>query len=342
MSGRLFFRAALFALTAGLVAGPAQAQSMRDEIRVVGSSTMYRMSARVAEDFARGSMSAAPVVESTGSGGGFKLFCQGIGRNTPDVVAASRLMAPSERDACKRNHAGEVVELAVGHGGVVAVSAANSPDFTLTRREIWLAIAEQVPVAGRLIANPYTSWRQIAPSLPDLPILVYGPPPTSGTRDALVGMVLEPPCLEDAVVQGLPEAERLPVCMRLREDGAYIHAGEFDDNLARRVTANPKALGIVGFHVLEEDPGLKAAAIDGVTPTFSSILDGRYPLIRQLYIYVKNAHVGRVPGLKDFVESYVSEQAIGGEGFLTDIGLVPLPESERLVTQRKAAALAGE
>lgn len=342
MPGRLILLAALALATMAGAVPPVHAQDMRDVIRVAGSSTMYRMSARVAEDFARSTMSPAPVVESTGSGGGFKLFCQGVGPNTPDMVAASRLITQAERESCARNAVGEVVELPVGHGGVVAVTSATAPDFALTRRQIWRAIAERVPLDGKLVPNPYTTWRQIDSSLPDMPILVYGPPPTSGTRDALVGMVMEPPCLEDEVIQALPETDRLPACLRLREDGAYVHAGEFDDSLARRVEANPKALGIVGFHVLEENLGLKAAAIDGVVPTFSSILDGRYPLLRQLYIYVKNAHVGRVPGLKEFAQTYVSEAAIGSEGFLTDIGLVPLPESERRVSQHRAAAMAGE
>lgn len=342
MPGRLF-RVASLALSAAvavaaLVPPTALAQD-RDVIRVAGSSTMFRMSARVAEEFGRTRMVTTPVVESTGTGGGFKLFCQGIGPRTPDLVAASRLIAESEAEACAANDVRDVIQLPVGYGGVVAVTGHDAPDFDLTRRHIWLAIAERVPVGGALVPNPYTSWRDIDPALPDLPILVYGPPPTSGTRDALVGMVMEPPCLDDPVVQALPADDRLPTCMRLREDGAYVAAGEFDDNLARRVVANPKAVGIVGFHVLEENLGLKAADIDGVEPSFASILDGRYPLIRSLYIYVKGDHVGRVPGLKAFVQAYVSDAAIGSEGYLTDMGLVPLPPAERAATQRKAAAL---
>ncbi len=341
MSGRLIPAVCLTLTVAvcGLVAAPAARAFDRDAIRVVGSSTMYRMTARVAEDFGRATMGTTPVVESTGSGGGFKLFCQGLGGHTPDVAAASRMIAESEAAACAANDVHDVVELPVGFGGVVAVTAQDAPDLALTRRHIWLAIAESVPVGGEMVPNPYTSWHDVDPALPDLPIQVYGPPPTSGTRDVLVGLVMEPPCLDDAVVKTLPEAERLPTCKRVREDGVYVAAGEFDDNLARRVQANPKAIGIVGFHVLEENLGLKAASIDGVTPTFSSILGGRYPLVRPLYIYVKGDHAGRVDNLKAFVQAYVSDAAIGPEGYLTDIGLVPLPASERAATQRKAATL---
>lgn len=337
MSGRLVLFLCLVALS--VTAAPPPAVAQRDVIRVVGSSTMYRMSARVAEEYGRGYGATTPVVESTGSGGGFKLFCAGIGDTTPDVVAASRLIAEAEAETCRRNDVFDVVEVPVGYGGVVAVTASSAPDFALTRRHIWLAIADQVPVDGQMVANPYTNWRQIDPALPDLPILVYGPPPTSGTRDALAGMIMEPPCLADPTVQTLPESDRLPGCMRLREDGAYVHAGEFDDNLARRVVNNPNALGIVGFHVLEENLGLKATAIDGVTPTFTSILNGKYPLIRSLFIYVKGDHIGRVPGLVEFIETYVSDTAIGPDGFLTDIGLVPLPDARRDAIQRKIEAL---
>jgi phosphate transport system substrate-binding protein len=325
-------------LVLGAATGPGRAQE-RDNIRVVGSSTMYRMSATVAETYGRTRGMAAPVVESTGSGGGFKRFCAGVGAATPDVVAASRMMTESEARACQANHVDKVVELPVGFGGVVVVSGPEAPDLTLTRRHVWLAIAAEVPVGDRMVPNPYKRWRDIDPALPDLPIQIYGPPPTSGTRDVLVGMIVEPPCREHPVVAAVAEEARHRLCQRLREDGAFIQAGELDDNLARRVLANPHALGIVGFHVLEENLGLKAATIDGVPPTFASILEGRYPLIRPLYIYVKGDHVGRVPGLADFAATYVSDTAIGPEGYLTDIGLVPLPAGERQVTQQRAAGL---
>lgn len=326
------------ALGAGLLPSSAIA-GPRDGIRIVGSSTMYRMTSHVAEVFGHRHSLPTPVVESTGTGGGFQLFCGGIGDDYPDVAAASRLITPAEQAACASNDVEEVQEYAVGTGGLVVANAANGHVFNLTRRHIWLALVETVPLDGKLVPNPYTQWNEIDPTLPHLPILVYGPPPTSGTRDALVGMVLEPTCLIDPTIQALPADQQRQVCFKLREDGAYVEAGEYDDNLIRRVAANPKSVGIIGFHVLTEDPSIKAASVDGILPTVVSIVSGHYPLVRNLYIYVKGDHLSRIPGLADFVRLYTSEQMIGPEGELTDNGLVPLPVHIRKASQDKAATL---
>lgn len=344
MSGfaRVAFAAASMFVAASLAVPSAGVAAQRETIRVVGSSSMYKMVATAAERFGRGSAFRTPVVESTGTGGGFKLFCAGLGFNTPDVVVASRRMATVEREQCRANSVGTVAALPMGTGGVVIVHAGlpSGEAFAFTRRDLWLALAEQVPVRGRLVANPYTRWNQIAPHLPDLPILVYGPPPTSGTYDALAGMVLEPGCSEHPdVMRLLPPDQLLTFCRKLREDGSYVEAGEDDDALARRVAANRHALGVVGFHALEEVVGLEAAPVEGVMPTFSTITDGSYPLVRRLFVYIKTAHLGQIPGLGEFVRGLVSDPAIGPDGYLTDIGLVPLPADERAAAQDSAAEL---
>lgn len=335
--------AALFAaVSAAAISTAAVAAPQRETIRVVGSSSMYKMAASAAERFGRGSSFRTPVVESTGTGGGFKLFCSGVGFNTPDIVAASRRMAPAEREQCRANSVGPVAALPMGTGGVVIAHGGlpAGEAFAFTRRDLWLALAEKVPVGGRLVSNPYTHWNQIAPHLPDLPILVYGPPPTSGTYDALAGMVLEPGCSEHpGVMRLLPPDQLLTFCRKIREDGVYVEAGEDDDALARRVAANRHALGVVGFHALEEVRDLEAAPVEGVMPTFSTITDGTYPLVRRLFVYVKTAHLGQIPGLGAYVRQMVSDAAIGPDGYLADIGLVPLPEDERLAAQETAAEL---
>lgn len=334
--------AAVAAAAVAVVALPAQAAPQRESIRVVGSSTLYKMAASAAERFGQGAGFRAPVVESTGTGGGFKLFCSGVGFNTPDIVVASRRMAPAERDLCHDNSVGPVAALPIGTGGVVIAHGGlpAAAAFAFTRRELWLALAERIPDRGRLVPNPYTHWNQIAPHLPDLPIVVYGPPPTSGTYDALAGMVLEPGCSEHPdVMRLLPPQDLLTFCRKIREDGVYVEAGEDDDTLARRVNANRNALGVVGFHALEEVVGLEAAPVEGVVPTFSTITDGTYPLVRRLFVYVKTAHLGQIPGLGEFVRQMVAEPAIGPDGYLTAIGLVPLPEDERRAAQDSAAEL---
>lgn len=328
------------ALCAVLTVGTApQAAPIRDQIRVVGSSTMFNMTSRVAETFGRTSPHRTPVVESTGTGGGFQMFCGGLGRDYPDVVMASRPITAAERQACADNDVREIVEIPVGYGGVIVVNARSAPDFSVTRRQLWLAVAETVPVDGEMTANPFTRWSEIDPGLPDLPIEVYGPPPTSGTHDAFLGMVLEQACLLDPTIQRLPAEARRDACLRLREDGRYIHAGEFDDSMARRVAANPQAVGIVGFHVLDETPELKPAMVDGMKPTFATLMEHTYPLVRKLRMYVKAGHVGVVPGLGEFVRTFVADTAIGPDGYLTDIGLVPLPAQVRDLSRDAAWAL---
>lgn len=315
-------------------------QPARDTVRVTGSSTLYGFATRVAEVFGRNSRHRTPVVESSGTGGGFARFCSGLDINTPDIVLASRRVFDSEVDACHDNGVDAISEFKIGYGGLVVVQAVNSQPLDVTRRQLWQALAAQVPVNGRLVPNPYRTWRDIAPGLPDVAIRVYGPPPTSGTRDSLVSLVMEAPCEADSYISGLPEADKRRVCGTLREDGAYINVGEDDGELVKRVAASPDAAGIVGLHATIDAPGrLVYASIEGMQPSMEAIRDSRYPLFRALYFYVKTDHLGRVAGLKSFVRAFVSEEAVGPDGYLVDAGLIPLAPTELEAMQARAADL---
>lgn len=304
----------------------------REHMLIVGSSTAYPIVAAAGEYFSHGHAAAAPVVESTGTGGGIKLFCNGLGLDTPDIVMASRPLKPSERQRCIRNQVNDIREIMIGYDGIVLASSRLAPHLALTRRDLFLALAREVPDPAdptRLIANPYTSWQQLNPELPDLPIRVLGPPPTSGTRDILVERLLEPACRELPLIQRMslqdPQATRAH-CQSLREDGAFINAGENDARLVRKLVNDPLALGIFGYNFLDRNRHrLRAASIDGVLPTFELIENGIYPLSRPLYLYVKSQHTRLVPGLDAFVETIVSPEVSGPGGYLSDRGLVPLP-----------------
>ncbi|GAB3131696.1 substrate-binding domain-containing protein [Novispirillum itersonii] len=340
-SRRALLRAAL-SLSGLLALSPLaelRAEGPQQAIRIVGSSTLYTMTSDVAELFGKGTRYPAPVVESTGTGGGFKLFCAGNGAGTPDIAMASRPMTEGERQQCDSAGVTAAEALPLGTGGVIVAMAADAPSYPLSLRHLWLALAAKVPVDGKLVTNPYRTWRSIDPALPDLPIQVYGPPPTSGTHDALLGMILDVACHEDPAMVGLPLRERLDACERLREDGAYIHAGESDEMLSRRLLSNPKAVGIVGHQVLDQHRGLKAATLNGVAPTAATVQDRSYPLVRTLYLYVKAAHLPRTPGLGRFVSTYLSNGMIGPDGRLTSLGLVPLGDSARQAAIERARTL---
>ncbi|HEX2164223.1 MAG TPA: PstS family phosphate ABC transporter substrate-binding protein [Thermoanaerobaculia bacterium] len=326
----------------------ADSAPLREQIRVVGSSTVYPFTTKVAEQLARTTDLSAPVVESTGTGGGFKLFCAGVGGEHPDVANASRAIKPSEVELCAGNGVRGITEIRIGYDGIVVAHAAGGEPFALTRRQLFLALARQVPqgdAAGKLVDNPYTSWHQIDPSLPAREIEVLGPPPTSGTRDAFVELVLEPGCGEWEWIAALADSDEgrfQEICHTLREDGAWVEAGENDNLIVQKLAANPDALGVFGYSFLDENRDrLAGATVDGVAPTFEAIAAGRYPVSRPLFVYVKDAHVGRVPGLAELVREYVSDRAIGGEGYLTELGLVPLPAAELARVRQAAAELVG-
>jgi phosphate transport system substrate-binding protein len=334
------------AILAALAASAAFAQSARDYISVVGSSTVFPFTSTVAEQFGRGSKFKTPKVESTGTGGGMKLFCSGVGVQYPDVTNASRRIKASELADCHKNGVADVVEIKIGFDGFVLANAKSSPTYRLTRKDIYLALAKQVPdpaAPAKLIANPYKTWKEVNPSLPAVRIEVLGPPPTSGTRDSFVEQVLEPGCNAIAWLKSLKDVDEKrhkQVCTTIREDGAFVEAGENDNLIVQKLAANKDALGVFGYSFLEENlNALHGSMIEGVAPDFDTISSGKYPVSRAMFVYVKKAHVGVIPGMKEFIAEYTSEKAFGEDGYLVDKGLVPAPKAERDKVRRDATAL---
>jgi phosphate transport system substrate-binding protein len=311
------------------------AQSGRDYVYVVGSSTVYPFATIVAERFGRGSEFKTPKIEATGSGGGLKLFCDGVGVNYPDVANSSRAIKASEVAACEQNGVSEIVEVKVGYDGIVFANALKSTTMSLSRRDIFLALAKQVPGTdeGKLIDNPYKTWADVNAELPAIKIEVLGPPPTSGTRDAFVELAMEGGCKTVPWIKELKNSDEdayKAICHMIREDGAFVEAGENDNLIVQKLQANPAAFGIFGFSFLDQNKEkVKGAVIDDVEPTFDAIADGNYPISRPLYFYVKKAHVDVIPGLRGFLREFTSERAWGEEGYLSDRGLIPMPDVER-------------
>jgi phosphate transport system substrate-binding protein len=329
------------AMTGALVAGAAEA---RDQIRIVGSSTVYPFTTAVAEQFGKMGQFKTPVVESTGTGGGFKLFCAGVGVDHPDASNASRAIKKSEFDDCQKNGVTEIIELKVGYDGIVIANAKSGPSFSVTRPQLFMALAKEVPGPdGKLVANPYKNWNEIDASLPAEKIEVLGPPPTSGTRDAFLELVMEHGAGEIPAMAELKKADAKAfgnVWKSIREDGAYIDAGENDNLIVQKLDANPQAVGIFGYSFLEENAAkIKGAAVDGSEPTFEAIADGSYPASRPLFIYFKKQHVGVIPGLQEFLVEYASDKAMGEDGYLSSKGLVPLPEAEAAKAEAAAKDL---
>lgn len=321
------------------VAAPAAA-AMREQVRVVGSSTAFPYTQAVAEEFTEETGFPSPVVEATGTGGGMQLFCAGVGPRTPDMAVASRRILPSEVALCRANGVDDVSEARFGEDAVVIAQSRAGAVADFTRAELFQALAATVEVDGKLVANPYRRWREIDPSLPDAAIEVYGPPLTSGTRDALVALVMNEGCRAFPAIAALDAPRRTEVCGRMRQDGAYIDAGESDNVIVRRLLADPTAIGIFGYSFLAENADrLRGARLDGVAPDRAAIASGAYRATRPLYFYVKNAHRGVIPGLDAFIAAYVSEAAIGPEGYLVERGLVPMAAGERART--RAAVTAG-
>jgi phosphate transport system substrate-binding protein len=326
----------LTTLLASLLAcGSAQAQAGRDYIYIVGSSTVYPFSTVVAERFGRGSEFKTPKVESTGSGGGLKLFCDGVGVQHPDIANSSRAIKQSEIEACARSGVKEIIEVKIGYDGIVLANSLSAPLMRLTREQIFLALAKEVPgeAEGELVPNPYRTWRDIDSELPATRIEVLGPPPTSGTRDAFVELAMEGGCKSIPWIEALAAADEgrfRGICHSLREDGAFIEAGENDNLIVQKLQGNARAVGIFGFSFLDQNPDkVKAVVVDATDPTFDSIADGSYPVSRPLFFYVKKAHVDVIPGLRNFLAEFTSERTWGDFGYLSDRGLIPLPPDER-------------
>jgi len=338
-------------IAAATLAGAQVATAARDYISIVGSSTVYPFATVVAERFGKSTQFKTPKVESTGSGGGLKLFCQGVGTQHPDITNASRRIKSSEVELCASNGVKGIVEVLIGYDGIVLANSNKTEAFSLSRRDIFLALAKDVPNpngAEELVANPYKTWKEVNPALPATKIEVLGPPPTSGTRDAFAELALEGGCKAFDWIKDIKKQSKKAkkagdkklaktlktkyktICHAVREDGAYIEAGENDNLIVQKLNANPKALGVFGFSFLDQNSDkVQGSLIDGKPPTFESIADGSYPVSRPLYFYVKKAHVGVIPGVAEYLAEFTNERAFGEEGYLTEKGMIPLGDSKR-------------
>lgn len=331
------------ALGLGMMLMAAGSASARDQIRVVGSSTVYPFVTAAAEQFGQGGTFKTPIVESTGTGGGFKLFCGGVGDTTPDMNNASRPITDSEKELCKKNGVSSITEVPIGYDGIVIANAKGSAKFALTKKQLFQALARELPDKdGKLAKNTIQKWSEIDPKLPDQTIEVYGPPPTSGTRDAFVELVMEEGCkaFPEFASAYKDEKERKKACGTLREDGRYIDAGEDDNLIITKLSNNKNALGIFGYGFLDENRNkVQGSVIEGVEPTMENIENGSYKVSRSLYVYVKGDHLGKVPGLAEFVNEIVSDGSIGEEGYLTQKGLLPLHKKDLETARNNAASL---
>ena len=321
--------------------GAPGSQAPRAGIWAAGSSTVFPFATRVAENFSRTSGGAAPRVESLGTGGGIKAFCTGIGPSTPDIANASRPMKKSEFEECQKNGVTDIVEIKIGFDGIVIATARTGTSFNFRLQDIYSGLAKEVPGPNNtFVANPATTWNQVNQALPNQRIQVYGPPPTSGTRDAFLELGMAPGAKELPSLAALADADKdrfETIAHTLREDNAWVDSGENDNAIVQTLTRTPGSLGVFGFSFLEQNMDtVKAETIDGVAPSADTIADGSYPLARSLYIYVKKQHVGVTPGLEQFVSEFMSEAAAGRGGYLQDRGLVPLP-ADQLAAQRALA-----
>ena len=326
----------LAALSVAIVSTGAHAAAARDYISIVGSSTVYPFATVVAEQFGKTTQFKTPKVESTGSGGGLKLFCAGVGVEHPDITNASRRIKKSEFDKCQKNGVKGIIEVKVGYDGIVLGQSKATTPKNLSRKDIFLALAKDVPDpqgGEKLVANPYKTWKDVNPSLPAKAIKVLGPPPTSGTRDAFVELALEGGCKTVPWIKALKDSDKnayKAICHTIREDGVFVEAGENDNLIVQKLEANPNAFGIFGFSFLDQNSDkVQGSIVGGVAPEFDSIADGSYPISRSLFFYVKKAHVGSIPGIKEYLAEFTSEKAWGPDGYLSDKGLIPMPDAER-------------
>ena len=305
-----------------------------------GSSTVFPFASRVAENFARKTGRTAPRVESLGTGGGIKAFCSGVGPGTPDIANASRPMKASEFDQCRENGVNEIIELHIGFDGVVVANARTGGVYALQLEDLYRGLAAQLPQGDGFAANPHRTWRDVRAALPADRIQVYGPPPTSGTRDAFVELALEAGAKKLPALAALQKSDEDAFKQRthaLREDGGWVDAGENDNAVLQTLTRTPGSLGVFGYSFLEQNRDqVKAATIGGVEPSPATIADGSYPLARSLFVYVKKAHIGVTPGLREFTQEFLSDAAAGRGGYLQDRGLIPLPP-EQLTAARQSA-----
>ena len=326
----------IMAIAAAATVALATSAQARDQIRIVGSSTVFPFSTTVAEQFGKTNDFKTPVVEATGSGGGLKLFCTGVGVQYPDITNSSRRIKQSEVDLCARNGVSKVTEVKIGYDGIVLANAKSAGRMTITLKQLFLALAKNVPANAdgtKLRANPYKMWSDIDPLLPKKKIEVLGPPPTSGTRDAFIELAMEGGCKQFPAIKNIRKSEKSrykAICHGIREDGGFIEAGENDVLIIQKLVANTNAFGIFGFSFLDlNNDRVQGSSINGTAPEFDAIASGKYPISRSMYFYVKNAHVGVVPGIREYVSEFTAEKAWGPDGYLADKGLIPLPDADR-------------
>jgi len=330
------------AATIAIVAAGSNVEA-RDQIRIVGSSTVFPFSTAVAEQFGKTTSFKTPVVESTGSGGGMKLFCSGVGARHPDITNASRRIKSSEFKKCTSKGI-NITEVKIGFDGIVLANSKKIKKLNISKKQIFQALAKRVPVNGALVDNPYRKWSDIDKTLPNTKIEVLGPPPTSGTRDAFVELAMEGGAKKFPMLSSMRKKDKKAfqrVAHEIREDGAFIEAGENDNLIVQKLEANPDAIGIFGFSFLDQNADkIQGAIVNNVLPTFENIAGGKYGVSRSLYFYVKQQHVGVIPGIQEFVAEFTNEGTWGEDGYLVDKGLIPLPKGDRATVMKLATSLA--
>ena len=329
--------------TVALLAVADNAYAARDYVWAAGSSTVFPFSTRVAENFSKKTGKKSPKVESLGTGGGIKMFCGGTGEQFPDIANASRPMKKSEFLACQKAGVKDIVELKIGFDGIVVATDKKGPDFNFKLEQLYMGLADQTLRGGQIVKQPYKNWNEVGQGLPKARVLVYGPPPTSGTRDAFVELAMEGgasklPTL--AKLKADDEKKFKATVSPMRTDGGWVDAGENDNAIVGTIEKTPNALGVFGYSFLEENAArIKGAAVNGVKPSPQTIASGQYPLSRSLYIYVKKSQVGVTPGLKEFIAEFVSDAATGRGGYLQGRGLIPLPPAVHNDQKAKSAKL---
>jgi phosphate transport system substrate-binding protein len=308
-----------------------QSSFARDYLRMAGSSTVYPFARTIAEEFGNRTKFKTPIVESTGTGGGIKLFCDGVGDNAVDFANASRAIKSTELKVCKQNGIKNIIEIKIGYDGIVVANSNKAKPYNLSKEQLFLALANEIPMNGKLVKNPNQKWSDVDKSLPNTTITVYGPPPTSGTRDAFVELVMEEACVDNEVFKAkyADKNVRAKNCHIIRSDGKFIEAGENDNLIVQKLKNDKNALGIFGFSFLEQNSGtVNGAKINGVYPTFENITSGKYAISRPLFIYFKKEQLPFVKGAKEFISEIISEDAIGEDGYLVDKGLIPAHEDD--------------
>ncbi len=334
----------LLAATA-ILASTVNIAQARDQIRIVGSSTVYPFSSSVAEEFGATTKNPTPVVESTGSGGGMKLFCKGNDIDTPDITNASRRMKTKEFKLCEKNGVTDITEAVIGFDGIAIAQNKKNKPLELSKKHLLLAVAEEVPSKDgkSLVRNPYKRWNEIDSELPDREIIIYGPPTSSGTRDAFEDMIMKAQTKKMDVYTSLYKKDKVKnkgykKYHKVRQDGIYVPSGENDNLIVQKLSKNPAAIGIFGYSFLvENDDKVAAAKIDGVVPTPETISSGKYPISRSLFFYIKNSHRKDVPAMDGYVELFMKEDMIGHDGILSEIGLIPLPDDRRNAIRNSVA-----